>query len=52
MLRKLTTELGRTVVVVTHDHRIRRYADRVVTIEDGRIVARPDGTDSKPEGAR
>ncbi|WP_029897828.1 ATP-binding cassette domain-containing protein [Desulfohalovibrio reitneri] len=37
MLHRLTFELGRTLVVVTHDPRIRRYADRVVTIEDGKL---------------
>jgi len=38
----LFTELngrGRTVVVVTHDPEVARYADRIVTIQDGRIVS-------------
>ena len=29
----------RGVLVVTHDNRMRKYADRVVTLEDGRIVS-------------
>jgi putative ABC transport system ATP-binding protein len=29
---------GRAVLVVTHDNRIYRYADRIVAMEDGRIV--------------
>ena len=38
----LFTELngrGRTVVVVTHDPEVARYADRIVTMQDGRIVS-------------
>jgi putative ABC transport system ATP-binding protein len=34
LLRGLTAS-GRGVVVVTHDHRLERYADRVVRVEDG-----------------
>ena len=36
-LRALAKERGHTVVVVTHDSRIRHLADRIVHIEDGRI---------------
>jgi putative ABC transport system ATP-binding protein len=32
---------GATVVVITHDRAVARYADRVVSIVDGRIVADP-----------
>lgn len=39
MLRDLALEKDRAVVVVTHDDRIFRYADRVVKIDDGRITA-------------
>ncbi|MDP3279104.1 MAG: ABC transporter ATP-binding protein [Deltaproteobacteria bacterium] len=38
LLRELAKELGCTVVVVTHDNRIFHLADRMVSIEDGRIV--------------
>lgn len=38
LLRELCHEHGRTVVVVTHDSRIFHLADRMVHIEDGRIV--------------
>ncbi len=38
LLRDLAHERGRAVVLVTHDNRILEYADRVVRIEDGRIV--------------
>jgi putative ABC transport system ATP-binding protein len=31
-------EAGQTIVLVTHDHRVAAAADRVITLEDGRIV--------------
>ncbi|MCB0616157.1 MAG: ATP-binding cassette domain-containing protein, partial [Phaeodactylibacter sp.] len=36
-LRNLSRE-GKAVVVVTHDPRLEQYADRIVRVEDGRIV--------------
>lgn len=41
LLKKLSTERGHTVVVVTHDNRIFHFADRTVHIEDGLLVAPP-----------
>ena len=38
LLKKLSTERGHTVVVVTHDNRIFHYADRIVHIEDGQLT--------------
>jgi putative ABC transport system ATP-binding protein len=38
ILRRSVDELGQTVVVVTHDPHAASYADRVVFLEDGRIV--------------
>jgi len=38
LLREVSRERGDTVVVVTHDNRIFHLADRIVQIEDGRIV--------------
>jgi ABC-type lipoprotein export system ATPase subunit len=35
-LRKLQSELGTTVVMVTHDHQVEQYVERVVLIRDGR----------------
>jgi putative ABC transport system ATP-binding protein len=46
LLRELATTHGRAVVVVTHDPRLERFADRVVHVEDGRIST-PDSADSK-----
>jgi putative ABC transport system ATP-binding protein len=39
LLRELASVHGRAVVIVTHDHRLERFADRVVRVEDGRISA-------------
>ncbi|WP_181833910.1 ATP-binding cassette domain-containing protein [Acidipropionibacterium virtanenii] len=36
-LRNCVDDLGQTVVMVTHDHHAAGYADRVVTLKDGRI---------------
>jgi putative ABC transport system ATP-binding protein len=36
LLRGLAAK-GRGVVVVTHDHRLERYADRIVRVEDGQV---------------
>lgn len=37
LLRELASSAGRAVVVVTHDPRLERFADRVVRVEDGLI---------------
>jgi putative ABC transport system ATP-binding protein len=37
LLHGLARNEGRAVVVVTHDHRLERFADRVVGVEDGRV---------------
>jgi putative ABC transport system ATP-binding protein len=37
LLRRLTVETGKTVIVVTHDHRILAFADRVLHMENGRL---------------
>jgi putative ABC transport system ATP-binding protein len=39
LLRQLADAEGRAVVVVTHDPRLERFADRVVRVEDGHIQA-------------
>jgi putative ABC transport system ATP-binding protein len=38
-LRRSVTELGQTVVMVTHDPTAASYADRVVHLADGRVAA-------------
>ena len=37
LLRDIAKKQGRTVVIVSHDHRIREIADRVLWLEDGRF---------------
>lgn len=37
LLRDIAKEQGRTVLCVSHDHRIRSVADRVLWLEDGRL---------------
>jgi putative ABC transport system ATP-binding protein len=39
LLQHLAKEKGRGVVVVTHDQRLDRFADRVVVVQDGRILS-------------
>ena len=46
LLAKIAREQNRSVLAVTHDPRTLGYADRVIKIEDGRIV----GEDRRPEG--
>ncbi len=38
LLRKVTDDWGRTVMMVTHDPRIAAYADRIIFLKDGGIV--------------
>jgi putative ABC transport system ATP-binding protein len=38
MLRRAVQDLGQTIVIVTHDHQAAARADRIVFLEDGRIV--------------
>jgi putative ABC transport system ATP-binding protein len=47
LLRNAVDELGQTVVIVTHDPGAAGFSDRVVFLEDGRIVA--EMADPTPE---
>lgn len=38
LLRKFNRENNQTVIIITHDERIALSADRVITVEDGRIT--------------
>lgn len=38
LMRRLTTEKGRTAIVVTHDQRIFHFADRICWLENGRVA--------------
>jgi putative ABC transport system ATP-binding protein len=39
LIKSLAIEAGRCVLVVTHDNRILPYGDRIVEMEDGRILS-------------
>ena len=43
ILAEIAKEQGRAVLIVTHDPRLVPFADRVVHIEDGRIVGEERG---------
>lgn len=38
LLKKLTKEHGVTMIIVTHDDRVYKYADRIAQMEDGKII--------------
>ncbi|MFO0851754.1 MAG: ABC transporter ATP-binding protein [Gemmataceae bacterium] len=46
LLRDVARNQGATVLVVTHDHRLVPYADRVFEMADGRLQPDPNGTDT------
>jgi putative ABC transport system ATP-binding protein len=41
-MRQAVRELGRTIVMVTHDPGAASYADRAVFLADGRVVGELD----------
>jgi putative ABC transport system ATP-binding protein len=43
MMREIAVKPGRAVIVVTHDNRIFRFADRIVRMVDGRIERIEEG---------
>jgi putative ABC transport system ATP-binding protein len=43
MLRRAAVRPGRAVIIVTHDARIFDFADRIVTMSDGRIEKISEG---------
>jgi putative ABC transport system ATP-binding protein len=48
IFREYTRQPGRATLVVTHDNRIFKYADRIAQMDDGRIVEVHDVTDASP----
>jgi putative ABC transport system ATP-binding protein len=50
LLAQIASDPARGVLVVTHDPRILPFANRVVRIEDGRIVGEEKGAVSKRKG--
>jgi len=49
LLRRLTTEEGKTAVVVTHDPRIFHFADHLFRLENGRIIEAERPQESGPQ---
>jgi putative ABC transport system ATP-binding protein len=47
IMRRLNTETGTTFIFATHDPRVIKFAERVVTLRDGMIV---DGNSGSPKG--
>ena len=45
LLRNFNRENNQTVIIITHDERIALAADRVITIEDGRITSDTKGAE-------
>ncbi len=52
LLKRLKDEYKKTVVIVTHDHRIGQIADTVMNIVDGRITATISGTEFSASAAK
>jgi len=52
VLAEIARDRGRGVLVVTHDPRIVPFADRIVRIEDGRIIGEERASDRKDEPER
>lgn len=50
LLARVAQDTKRAVLAVTHDHRTLQFADRIVTIDDGRIAGseRPKAAGAKP----
>ncbi|MBN1316487.1 MAG: lipoprotein-releasing system ATP-binding protein LolD, partial [Anaerolineales bacterium] len=38
ILKVVSKEFGRTVIMVTHDPRIAAYSDRIIFLKDGKVV--------------
>ncbi len=47
LLRRLAHAHGRAVVMVTHDPRVLSYGDRIIHLEDGRIVREEDSVNAQ-----
>jgi putative ABC transport system ATP-binding protein len=48
LIQRIAVQPDRAVVVVTHDSRAYAFADRIATMEDGRIVSVTTGSESMP----
>lgn len=48
LLRDVALQSDRAIIVVTHDHRIFSAADRIATMDDGRIIGIENATNGTP----
>lgn len=39
LMKRMSQKFGQTMIVVTHDNKVAEAADRVIQIEDGKIVS-------------
>jgi putative ABC transport system ATP-binding protein len=52
LLQMIAHDMGTAVLMVSHDHRVLHYADRIVWLEDGHLEDRePPSMASAPEAA-
>jgi putative ABC transport system ATP-binding protein len=49
LLRGLAAQAGNTLIIVTHDDRILKFADRIAHMDDGRIVGIDDRENRVPD---
>jgi putative ABC transport system ATP-binding protein len=48
-MKNLSRELKTTFIFATHDEKVMQYLDRIISLEDGKIVKDDVKTDSKPQ---
>lgn len=51
LLKRTSMEFNQTIVMITHNNEIAQLADRIVRIEDGRIVGSSAGKGIRGSGA-
>lgn len=49
LLKRTSMEFNQTIVMITHNNEIAQLADRIVRIEDGRIMGYSTGTELEQE---
>ena len=49
MIKSFARKYNQTIVLVTHDPELAQYADRIVTLVDGRIVSDTKGEHNEQE---
>lgn len=50
LLREIGKESSRSILVVTHDTRLMPFANRILLIEDGRLISEKSGQTQREEG--